>query len=246
MAGERVLVVDLDPQGNATSGFGFDRRAVDRSVYDALIDERSRSEIPSCPGPIDGPRSGPVDDRACRSGGRAGARRGSGTAAWPAPGASSLPTDYDYILIDCPPSLGLLTVNALTAADSVLIPLQCEYYALEGLTQLLATLDLVRDHLNPRLALKGVVADDVRRAGRTCRPTWLPRSAGTSAIACSIPSSRATSACPRHRAMAARSPRTPRTRPAPSRMPRSRPSSAPVTVVRCDPAGADQHLPVAS
>ena len=64
--------------------------------------------------------------------------------------------EYDYILIDCPPSLGLLTVNALTASDSVLIPLQCEYYALEGLTQLLATLDLVRDHLNPELVLKGV------------------------------------------------------------------------------------------
>ena len=64
---------------------------------------------------------------------------------------------YDVILIDCPPSLGLLTVNALTAADAVLIPLQCEYYALEGLTQLLATIDLVRDHLNPRLAIDGVV-----------------------------------------------------------------------------------------
>ena len=64
---------------------------------------------------------------------------------------------YDYLLIDCPPSLGLLTVNALTAADSVLVPLQCEYYALEGLTQLLATLDLIRDHLNPALAMKGVV-----------------------------------------------------------------------------------------
>ena len=65
--------------------------------------------------------------------------------------------NYDYILIDCPPSLGLLTVNALTAADAVLIPLQCEYYALEGLTQLLGTIDLIRDHLNPPLALKGVV-----------------------------------------------------------------------------------------
>ena len=66
-------------------------------------------------------------------------------------------SDYDVIFIDCPPSLGLLTVNALTAADAVLIPLQCEYYALEGLTQLLATIDLVRDHLNPGLALDGVV-----------------------------------------------------------------------------------------
>jgi chromosome partitioning protein len=69
----------------------------------------------------------------------------------------SVRPEYDYVLIDCPPALGLLTVNALTAADSVLIPLQCEYYALEGLTQLLATLDLVRDHLNPRLAIAGIV-----------------------------------------------------------------------------------------
>ena len=68
---------------------------------------------------------------------------------------AEIATDYDYILIDCPPSLGLLTVNALTAADSVLIPLQCEYYALEGLTQLLATLDLIRDHLNPDLDDQG-------------------------------------------------------------------------------------------
>jgi chromosome partitioning protein len=98
--------------------------------------------------------------------------------------------DYDYVFVDCPPSLGLLTVNALTAADSVLIPLQCEYYALEGLSQLLATLDLVRDHLNPDLAVKGVVltmfdgrtrlsadvADEVRRhLGDRVFKTVIPR-----------------------------------------------------------------------
>ena len=79
-----------------------------------------------------------------------------GSVAWHGCSRRST-TRYDYILIDCPPALGLLTVNALTAADAVLIPLQCEYYALEGLTQLLATLNLVRDHLNPDLAVKGVV-----------------------------------------------------------------------------------------
>ena len=88
--------------------------------------------------------------------------------------------DYDYILIDCPPSLGLLTVNALTAADSVLIPLQCEYYALEGLTQLLATLDLIRDHLNPELDIKGARPDDVRRPRPSCRPMSPARSGATS------------------------------------------------------------------
>ena len=92
---------------------------------------------------------------------------------------------FDYILIDCPPSLGLLTVNALTAADEVLIPLQCEYYALEGLTQLIATINLVRDHLNPALAIKGVRPDDVSTRARTCRPRWPPRSAVTWATACS-------------------------------------------------------------
>ena len=117
---------------------------------------------------------------------------------WPAPSSSSpasiarerrlrrlvepVAADYDVIFIDCPPSLGLLTVNALTAADAVLIPLQCEYYALEGLTQLLATIDLVRDHLNPPLDARRRRADDVRRAGRTCPPTSPPRRAATWAL----------------------------------------------------------------
>ena len=152
--GERVLIVDLDPQGNATSGLGLDRNSIERSIYDAIIDGASIREL-TVPGPVEGldvvPSSialagaevelAPVDGRE---------RRLDRLLA-------EVVSDYDYILIDCPPSLGLLTVNALTAADSVLIPLQCEYYALEGLTQLLATLDLIRDHLNPELEIKGVV-----------------------------------------------------------------------------------------
>jgi chromosome partitioning protein len=153
-AGERVLVIDLDPQGNATSGLGVDRNGLDGSIYDAVVDDVDlRSLI--VPGPLDGisviPASialagaevelAPVEQRERRL-----ARL-----------LSVITDDYDYILIDSPPSLGLLTVNALTAADSVLIPLQCEYYALEGLTQLIATIDLIRDHLNPSLDLKGVV-----------------------------------------------------------------------------------------
>jgi chromosome partitioning protein len=154
MAGERVLVVDLDPQGNATSGFGFDRRSLGRSIYDAVVDEIAINEL-VVSGPVDGLDIVPS----------AVALAGAEVELTPLEGRerrlgrvlAGVADSYDYVFIDCPPSLGLLTVNALTAADAVLIPLQCEYYALEGLTQLLATLDLVRDHLNPRLVLKGVV-----------------------------------------------------------------------------------------
>lgn len=154
LAGERVLAVDLDPQGNATSGLGCDRRLLDRSVYDAVVDaigiERLIIET-AVPGLALVPSTialagaeielAPLEQRE---------RRLSRLL-------DPIRADFDYILIDCPPSLGLLTVNALTAADSVLVPLQGEYYALEGLAQLLATIDLVRDHLNPGLALKGIV-----------------------------------------------------------------------------------------
>jgi chromosome partitioning protein len=154
LTGDRVLIVDLDPQGNATSGLGFDRGAIERSVYDSVVDGSHIGDV-ILAGPIEGldvvPAAialagaelelAPLEGRERRLARRLG----------------EVVDRYDYILIDCPPALGLLTVNALTAADSVLIPLQCEYYALEGLTQLLATLDLVRDNLNPRLAIHGIV-----------------------------------------------------------------------------------------
>ncbi|HET9851359.1 MAG TPA: AAA family ATPase [Candidatus Limnocylindrales bacterium] len=153
LAGDRVLVIDLDPQGNATSGFGVDR-ARDRSVYDAVIDQTELAELAMATA-VDGvtliPSSialagaevelTPIEQRERR------------LAALVEP----LRSRYDYLLIDCPPSLGLLTINALTAADSALIPIQCEYFALEGLGQLLATIRLVTDHLNPRLEVKGAI-----------------------------------------------------------------------------------------
>jgi chromosome partitioning protein len=150
----RILVIDLDPQGNATSGLGVDRATLEGSTYDALIDDADlRSLVVQT--------SAPGVDIVPSAIGLAGAEVELANADHRERrlrrSIARLQDVYDLILVDSPPSLGLLTVNALTASDSVLIPLQCEYYALEGLTQLLATIDLVRDHLNPRLQLEGVV-----------------------------------------------------------------------------------------
>ncbi len=154
IAGDRVLVIDLDPQGNATSGFGIDRGTLERSVYDAVVDGQDLGSLiggSSAPGVDLIPASIALAGAEVELAGVEARERRLRRLLEPVVPA------YDVIFIDCPPSLGLLTVNALTAADAVLVPLQCEYYALEGLTQLLATVDLVRDHLNPRLALDGVV-----------------------------------------------------------------------------------------
>ena len=153
-SGRRVLIVDLDPQGNATSGLGFDRGAVQRSIYEAICGSASADELVV---------RTQVDqlDLLPASLSLAGAE----VELAPLPqrerrlarALASITARYDHVLVDCPPSLGLLTVNALTAAGSVLVPLQCEYYALEGLSQLVATVNLVRDHLNPALTVRGVV-----------------------------------------------------------------------------------------
>jgi chromosome partitioning protein len=154
LTGDKVLIIDLDPQGNATSGLGFDRNTIDRSVYDAVVDGNRIDEL-ILPGPIEG--LDVVPSAIALAGAELELAPVEGRERRLARRLVDVTQRYDYILIDCPPALGLLTVNALTAADSVLIPLQCEYYALEGLTQLLATLDLVRDNLNPRLAINGIV-----------------------------------------------------------------------------------------
>jgi chromosome partitioning protein len=153
LAGDRVLVIDLDPQGNATSGLGIDR-ARDRSVYDAVIDAVSLEELM-----VEGGVSGlsVVPSSIALAGAEVELAPLEQRERRLARLLAAMPTTFDYVLIDCPPSLGLLTVNALTAADSTLIPIQCEYYALEGLGQLLATISLVRDHLNPRLEVKGAI-----------------------------------------------------------------------------------------
>ena len=154
LAGERVLVVDLDSQGNATSGFGVDKSRLELSVYDAIVDDTPLAEI-ARPTAVRGLDLVPA----------AVSLAGAEIELTPltqrerrlARLTEAIASEYDYVLLDCPPSLGLLTVNALTAADAVLIPIQCEYYALEGLTQLVATINLIRDHLNPSLSITGVV-----------------------------------------------------------------------------------------
>jgi len=154
LAGDRVLVIDLDPQGNATSGFGIERARLEATLYDVILGDAALADVVH-PTAIAGCSIVPASvSLAGAEVELAVAERRERRLAKVLEGAAD---NYDYVLIDCPPSLGLLTVNALTASDSVLIPTQCEYYALEGLSQLIATLNLVRDNLNPALEIKGVV-----------------------------------------------------------------------------------------
>jgi chromosome partitioning protein len=154
LSGTSTLVIDLDPQGNATSGLGVDHKSLDRSVYDALINRVPIGELvvgTSVPG-LD-----LVPAALALSGAEVELVPMSGREHRLSASLAELDHRYDRVLIDCPPSLGLLTVNALTAADGVLIPIQTEYYALEGLSQLVNTIRMVREALNPRLEIDGVL-----------------------------------------------------------------------------------------
>ena len=152
--GKRVLVVDFDPQGNATSGFGVDKDSLERDVYDTLMNNVSIEDV-VVPSPVEGVSVAPATIQL------AGAEielvsvmaRESVLRYVLEPVRDS----YDYIFVDCPPSLGLLTVNALVAADSLLVPIQCEFYALEGLSKLLESMRMVKGRLNPTLDIFGVV-----------------------------------------------------------------------------------------
>lgn len=154
LAGDRVLVIDLDPQGNTTSGFGVERDEASMSIYDSVVDGAPLAEF-AMPTAINGltlvPSAIALAGAEVELAGMDQRERRLARLLGP------IRDDYDVILIDCPPSLGLLTVNALTAADSVLIPIQAEYYALEGVSQLVGTIQLVREHLNPELEIEGAV-----------------------------------------------------------------------------------------
>jgi chromosome partitioning protein len=188
LSGTSTLVIDLDPQGNATSGLGVDRRTLDRSVYDALLDRVPIGEL-TVGTPVDGLDL--VPSAPALSGAEVELVEMPARERRLAASLAGLNGRYDRVFIDCPPSLGLLTINALTAADGVLIPIQTEYYALEGLSQLVNTIRLVREGLNPRLEIDGVlltmydartrlsaqVAAEVRRhMNGTVYETVVPRS----------------------------------------------------------------------
>ena len=152
--GKKVLVIDFDPQGNTTSGLGVDKHNLDASVYNLLLGEKRADQV-ICPTVVENLSILPANVEL------AGAEIELISFEEREYILKRILVDmkymYDYILIDCPPSLSLLTVNALTASDTVLVPIQCEYFALEGLSQLMYTIDLVRKRLNRRLELEGVV-----------------------------------------------------------------------------------------
>ncbi len=152
--GRRVLLVDVDPQGSASSGLGINGNDQRHGTYEALIGQVELAEavVPTALANLDLLPSGQRLSGAEVELVGMMARETRLKTCLAAPRAN-----YDFVLMDCPPSLGLLTVNALTAADSVLIPLQCEYLALEGLTQLIGAIRLVQDHLNPALRIEGVL-----------------------------------------------------------------------------------------
>jgi chromosome partitioning protein len=152
--GLRVLVVDLDPQGNATSGFGVDKSELERCIYDLLVNDLPAAEV------IRGGVTENVDliPATINLAGAEVELVAAMSREWRLGKALEPVCDqYDVVLIDSPPSLSLLTLNALAAADHALVPIQCEYYALEGISQLLKTLTLVKQHLNRDLSIGGVV-----------------------------------------------------------------------------------------
>lgn len=152
--GKNVLVIDIDPQGNTTSGLGIDKNKIKKSIYEVLINgediettlvDTALDRLKLCPSNIQ------------LAGAEVELVSVISRETRVKDAISKVKDKYDYIIIDCPPSLGLLTVNSLTAANTILVPIQCEYYALEGLSQLMNTVKLVQKHLNPSLDVEGVV-----------------------------------------------------------------------------------------
>ena len=154
LSGKSVLIVDIDPQGNATSGLGVKKNMLESSVYDVLVRGNTMHSV-LCDTPIKGLKVIPAN--ISLAGAEVEMVNMQAREAILKTAMKEIRKEYDYVYIDCPPSLGLLTINALNAADSVFIPVQCEFYALEGLTQLLNTVRLVQKNINPELEIEGAL-----------------------------------------------------------------------------------------
>ncbi len=152
--GKEVLLVDMDPQGNATSGLGVVKATLQACIYDVLINEESLRDVIV---PTDYPKLRLVPARLDLAGADIELMSTLSRETRLKQALESVKSEYDFIIIDCPPSLGLLTINVLTAAQYAILPIQCEYYALEGISQLLKTIELVKQHLNPGLQIAKVL-----------------------------------------------------------------------------------------
>ena len=185
--GKKVLIIDMDPQGNATTGLGLNKSGIKNSVYNVLIDDTPAKDV-IIPTKID--RLEILPAGIDLAGAEVELVYIKNREKRLQEAIKKVEKYYDYITIDCPPSLGLLTINALTASDSIIIPIQCEYFALEGLSQLMNTIKLVKKHLNKKLDIEGVsltmydgraivsrqIAEEIRRFfGKKVFNTVVPR-----------------------------------------------------------------------
>lgn len=153
-AGQRVLAVDFDPQGNTTSGLGLEKGNIDDTVYELLMGE---CEVAQCIKPSIQERLDVMPSDVDLAGAEIELLDIKDKESILKKNLELVKDNYDFVIIDCPPSLNLLTINALTAANTVLVPIQCEYYALEGLSQLLSTIKIVQKNLNPKLEMEGIL-----------------------------------------------------------------------------------------
>ena len=152
--GKRVLVVDTDPQGNTTSGFGIGKKAIAATVYDVLI---GRADAADTVVPTAFENISVIPANISLAGAEFELVMADNRESRLKTALEPLLSDYDYILIDCPPSLGILTINALVATDGLIVPMQCEYYSLEGLSQLMMSVKQIKKRYNPRLSLTGIL-----------------------------------------------------------------------------------------
>ena len=155
MKGKRVLILDIDPQGNTTSGVGISKRELDVTTHEILIEDDHHPGEAVVPTGIENLDIMPASVQL--AGAEVELINIAGREKRLKMAIDVLKPEYDYIFIDCPPSLGILTINALTAVDSVLITIQCEFYALEGVSQLMSTIQIVRSNMNPDLKIEGVI-----------------------------------------------------------------------------------------